>query len=451
MNLSALKPALLWLLLLWQTVPPPASPSGQFRYQRAVNLLAGPSGSAQTPQACAVLDADVFAHAAPALKDLRLYSGAKELPYATTLSEPLQQDSQDARILNLRAQPTRGSGHILFDLQMPGRPYTGLTLDLAAHDYIARAIVSGSQSASAASATQLGAFTLFDLTSQRLSHSTDIPLAESTFPYLHLDLAVTPAPGGASTAASLELPAIVKGATVPPSREAQSLYTTTQRVTTLSRQGQASLAKFRVRARVPVERIFFTLDSGYKGSFNRLVKIEAQGMADAAPGSPGTAAFSPEDATGSILRVHKSEAGRELSAENLSIPVAIGSNMQQPAMVEVMVENGTEPPLPIAAVELQMRQRRICFDAAAANRPLTLFYGDPSLDAPAYDDAKLSQAAPNPRLAQLGPESENSDAVSAPPQARAAQHRPIMRWIALLGVVCIFALLVIRRGHQRRL
>jgi hypothetical protein len=408
-----------------------------------VKFDSGSERPAESTQACAVLDADVLAHAAASLKDLRLYSGATEIPYATTLSEPMQQESEDASILSLRSQ----SGHILFDLEMPHRPYTGLTLDLAAHDYIARAVVSGRGDTSGGKQTQLGTFTLFDLSSQSLSHSTDIPLSESTFPYLHIDLELRPAPGSGSAPASLGIAAIVKGATVPPSREAQSLYTGTQRMTSLVQDGQSSVAAFKVPARVPVERIAFSLRAGYSGSFSREVGIEARGMADAGTGD--AAAFRTEDVTGSILRVHKSEDGRELSAESLSIPVAIGSNMQQPATVKVMVENGAKPPLPIASVELQMRQRRICFDIRNAIAPLILYYGDPALDAPAYSDAALSRAAANPLVAHLGAETVNRDVVSALPERRATQHRPVLRWIALLGCVCIFALLVIRSAKKR--
>ncbi len=443
MILSPLKPALLWLLLLWQTAPQPVNPSIRFRYQREVRFAPAPGRTAEAAQVCAVLDADVFAHAAPSLRDLRLYSGDTEIPYATTLSEPLQQESEDARIVNLR----QSSGHLLFDLEMPRRPYTGLVLDLAAHDYIARAAVSGSAAASGGKVTQLGTFTLFDLASQHLSRSTDIPLSESTFPYLHIDLTLNPAPGNPSSSASLNAASTVKAATVPPSREAQSLYTTTQRSTSLLQEGQASVATFQIEARVPVERIAFALPPGYKGSFSRAVNIEARGIPGAA--SQDQAAFGPEDVTGSIFRVHKFESGHELAAESLGIPVAIGSNMQQPAVVRVIVENGPGPPVPITTVALQMRQRRICFDAAAANGPLTVYYGDPSLDAPAYHDAKLLQASATPRMAQLDAERVNVDVASASPARRSARPRPVMRWVALLGVVCIFALLVIRSTRKR--
>ena len=440
MNLPSLKPALLGLLL-WQSAPHPTDPASHFRYRRSLTLSQSPSSAAQ---ACAVLDANVFAHAAASLKDVRLFSGSTEIPYATTLSEPLQQEAEDARILNLHSQ----GGHILFDLEMPHRPYTGLVLDLAAQDYIAKVVVSGTSKPGSTNSTKLGTFTLFDLTSEHLSHDITVPLSESTFPYLHLDLALTPSSSSKTTTPSLNLPTVVKAVSVPPSREAQSIYTTTQRATSLAQKGETTVAFFKVDTHVPVERIVFQLPASYKGNFSRTVKIEARRV----PGDSSENLAAPsgvEDATGSILRVHKSEAGNNLSAESLSIPVSLGSNMQRPAQVNITVENGQDAPIPLS-VELQMRQRRICFDTRSANAPLTLYYGDPSLDAPAYTDATLDQAAANPRTAQLEAEIQNPGFIPASTAPKSAIHRPVLRWIALLGCICIFALLVIRRTHHKR-
>jgi hypothetical protein len=124
------KSAIFLTLLLWQaaTTPEPADPH-YFRYQRTITLPTGPG------QSCAVLDPALFPHAAPSLKDLRLYQDNREIPYAITLSEPQQPDSDTATIRNLGL---RGR-NIVFDLEMPNRPYTELTLDLPERDFIATA------------------------------------------------------------------------------------------------------------------------------------------------------------------------------------------------------------------------------------------------------------------------------------------------------------------------
>jgi hypothetical protein len=118
------KPALLLALLLWQATPgsAPVTANPQYlRYQRAVTV-AGDSG-----QSCAVVDPQIFPRAAASLKDLRLYQDGREVPYAITLSEPQQPDSDTARVRNLGL---RGR-NVVFDLEMPNRPYTEITLDLA--------------------------------------------------------------------------------------------------------------------------------------------------------------------------------------------------------------------------------------------------------------------------------------------------------------------------------
>jgi len=473
MNLVRVKTLLLWLFG-WQMAARPVAAPIHFLFSRSVRV----EGSAQagsgrfgSGQACAVLDGRVFSHAAPSLRDLRLFGGpprgASEIPYAVTVSEPQQQESENARILNLGLR----SSHIVFDLEMPRRPYTGVVLDLAARDFIATAVVSGSDGAGGRG-TALGRFTLFDLTSQHLARSTSIPLAESRFRYLHVDLALTPAAGGVSSADSLRDPGVVRSASVPPSREAQTVYVTSASANALAgdaptrmladqpiedRTGRTdelkgelketagqTVATFRVPLRVPVERIAFVLKPGSKGEFSRSVAISAQGER-----SGGGAALADEEVAGKIFRVHRSEGGEELAAEALSIPVAIGSNMQQPAVVRVAVENGQDAPLPIAAVELQMRRRSICFDAGAAALPVTLYYGDPAIEAPVYEYASRFRAEAEPRAAELGPEGLNPEFRPRPESQTLTERHPDVLWVAFLGAVCVLAMVAIRAAKRK--
>ena len=457
LHLSAAKPVLAALLLFFQAAPHPEASPQHFRYERTIRLPS--SVTPLTGETCAVIDASVFTHASPSLKDLRIYAGnteagRPEVPYAITLSEPLQQDTDDARILNLGTR----AGHIVFDLEMPHRPYTAVALDLDAHDFIATAEVSGSQQLAApnpTSPTSLGSFTLFDLASQHLSHSTSLPLSESGFPYLHIDLSLAPAPGTSATAASLNCPEIVRSASVPPSREAQTLYTTLQQTSTLVQRGHETVATFQVPARVPIERIAFTLAAGYKGSFSRPVRVEAHVLPNQK--SDPTVDSTPEDdtppstetSTGTILSVHKLEAGREIAQENLTIPTAIGANMQHFAELQVAIENGDDAPLPIAAIQLQMRQRRICFDAASAtNPPLQLFYGDSALEAPVYDYAKLFRPSATPIIATLASEESNPTYTPRTDKRPFTERHPELLWIVLLAVICILALTAFRSAKK---
>jgi hypothetical protein len=464
-----LKSALLSALLLWQLPDRASAPDSadHLRYQRTIALPSAREGQGGG-QACATLDAQVFAHAAASLKDLRLFNGAAEFPYATTLSEPLQQENEDARILN----PGLRDRRMVFDLAMPRHPYTDVLLNLQGKDFLATATVAGESAPNAHDRTELGSFTLFDLSSQRLSRNTNIPLPESSFPYLHVELAIAPAPG---TPGVPVVPGMLLGATVPPSREAQTVYTTAQQSSGFTQRGRRTVATFALPVHVPIERISFVLAPGYKGNFSRSVRIDAQAQpappreAAADPGAGGNAeAAQSETATATILRVHTTETTQAtqtsgpveipVEEEELSVPVAIGSNMQRPAKLEVAVDNGDDPPLPLAAVRLEMRQRRICFDPAAVTQRLTLDYGDAygdadsggdaALQAPVYDYAKLFRPAAAPVSARLEPEHLNPGFRPPIDSRPFTERHPELLWVVLLGVLIILATVALRSARS---
>jgi Protein of unknown function (DUF3999) len=416
--------ALFLALFLWQAVQssePVAADPQYLRYQRTITLSSGAG------QSCAVIDPQVFPHAAPSLKDLRLYQGGQEVPYAITLSESQQPDSDTAQIRNLGL---RGR-NIVFDVEMPSRPYTEIALDLAGHDFLATATVSGTRDPNYSNQTSLGEFTLFDLTSQHLSRNTTIHLQETSLPYLHIELAISPATGNRTFTAK---PEMVQAVTVPPSREAQSLYTTAGTMTAITQRGRQSIATFALPQRIPVERISFDLAPAYKANFSRDVRITDR---------PDGANSASESLAGTILRVHLTQAGREVRQQQLSVPAILGANMQGAAAVEVAVDNGDDTPLPINAIRLEMRQRQICFDVSDA-RPMLLYYGDAALAAPQYDYARLFAPAETTHIAHLGPEQSNPVYRDRPDQRPLTDRHPHLLWIVLLIVVCILAVVAIR-------
>jgi Protein of unknown function (DUF3999) len=422
------KSAVLLAILLWQATPgtEPATASPEyFRYQRTIPT------PASAGQSCAVIDPQIFPHAAPSLKDLRLYQNGHEVPFAITLSEPQQPDSDTARVLNL------GLRHrdIVFDLEMPNRPYTEITLNLAGHDFLATATVSGTRDPNYSNQTSLGEFTLFDLTSQHLSRSTTIHLQETSLPYLHIELAISPATGNKTLNVT---PEMVVGVTVPPSREAQSLYTTAATATTVAPRGRQSVATFSLAERIPVERVSFDLAPAYKSNFSRDIRITDRPAGSSNSGN--------EELAGTIFRVHLTQAGREIREEQFSVPATLGSNMQSAAIVEVAVDNGDDTPLPINAIRLEMRQRKICFDTSAA-QPLTLFYGDSALAAPQYDYARLFTLSAGMHPAQPGPEQPNPTFRARPDTRPLTERHPHLLWIALLIVLCILAIVAIRSSR----
>lgn len=413
------------LFLLWQA---PAVGRQYFLYQRSVV-------PASAGLNCAVLDAETFAHASASLKDVRIFpqtTEAHEVPYVIALSESAQLDSESARILN---RGVKGRS-LSFDLAMPHRPYTEVVLDLDGTDYIAAATVTGGDTPGTQGGTRLGEFTLFDLSSQHLSRSTTLPLQESSFPYLHIELKITPAPG----ARSLQiLPEMVRGASVPPSREAQTIFELATETRVITQRRRQTVASFHLPQRVPVEQVTFELSPTYKGNFSRDVTIS-----DHATGTP---ASSGETISGTIFRVHLSPGGREIRQQRLSLPATLGSNLQSAAEVEVAIENGDDQPLPITAVRLEMRQRRLCF-AAPSTDPLTVFYGDPALGPPHYDFSRTVSITNQVPLARLGPEQKNPAYTSRPDTRAATERHPELIWVAFIAVICILGMIALRSSRH---
>ena len=451
-----MKAATLLLLLVWQSAArdePPVATPGHLQYQRAISV---PPGAGQ---ACAVLDAQIFPHAAPSLKDLRIFpsqaptsqgNSAREVPYAITLSEMVTEETQPARVLNLGTSKGMGS-NIVFDLEMPDRPYTEVSLDLAGRDFLATATVSGMNSLGGGKSTALGVFTLFDLSSQHLSHDTTLPLQESTFRYLHVVLSVSAAPGTSAAGATRFAPAMVEGAQVPPSREAQTVYTTVATVSVPTIGALAAPRKTRfdlpLPLRVPVERVSFDLPHSYAANFSRDVKISAS--PDSTPPAVPGASLPIETFSGTISRVHSTQAGRKIDEQELSLPATLGSNLQNSAHVWIEVENGDDQPLPIATVRLEMRQRKVCFDLPAAADGLTLYYGDPALLAPVYDYDRLFVPSEKPLAAELGPEQSNPSFHAPPAEIRPFTERhPEVLWIALIAVICVLGAVALKSSRN---
>ena len=146
-----------------------------FRYERP--LLSTSSNSGQT---CLALDPSVFARTAPNLADLRLFREGTEVPYAIHLTAPAKVAEGSTPLLNLGVRDEK----TVFDAAMPSGTYSDLQLDLNGENFIAIVTISGSREPGAA-ATQLGTFTIFDFTREKLGRSTVLHLPDSDFGYLH--------------------------------------------------------------------------------------------------------------------------------------------------------------------------------------------------------------------------------------------------------------------------
>jgi hypothetical protein len=432
--------------LLWQAgdfsalggTPVTIAEPRHLKYERSLILPQGASGGA-----CAVLDGNVYAHSASWREgDWRIFRADRtetqvEIPFAVSYSEAQPTDAVNATVQNLRMN----GGEITFDLAMPQRTYTIVELQLAAQNFIASAEVSGSDGRGGA-AKSLGSFALFDLTQEHLARSTSLNLQESRFARLHIRLRVHSVDGSAFPQLS---EALVHGATVPASREAQTLYTVVAITSRIHEQGALTVAQMDVPAHVPIERANFVLDPAYKSDFLRDVVIRAHSASQ-------DLSLPQEEIDGQIWRVIRepgSSGNPATHAAKLSVPGVFASSLREPATVRVEVKNGREVPLPLLAVQLEMRQRTICFEAAAGSS-YTLRYGDDNLQAPVYDFSGLKKMPDKPIVAVLGTEELNPDYVVRSNRKTYEERNPELYWIALSAAIAVLGAFFSRHTKRQR-
>jgi hypothetical protein len=419
--------------LLWQSGPSQtaatAAVSAQMRYARTLTLPAGAAG-----EACAVLDAEALAHAASRSgDDLRVFRntpGATKMETPFTLGESEVQPDEVAMALASHVEAREGL--LSFDLTMPQRPYTTVDLHLAAKDYVGIATVEGVPGGGG-ERKPMGSFAIFDSSAQGLGGSTVLPLQESSYPMLHVELRMWKPNKAMLTGMSA---ATILGASVPPSREAQTIYTVVAQTGQLAQVGQRTVATLHVPAHVPVERISFILDKSFDKSFLRPVTITARpdGMTEAAR---------VETVSGKISTVHLPlyvDAAPEAAIfRSLTVDAVLAASLRTGATIEIAVDNGSDAPLPIRAVQLEMRQRTVCFQAEQGST-YTLRYGDVALRAPVYiasaiASARVDPVEAKPVAAMLGPEVVNAGYRAQNDERTYGDRHPELWWIVLIAVV----------------
>jgi hypothetical protein len=149
---------------------------------------------------------------------------------------------------------------------------------------------------------------------------------------------------------------------------------------------------------------------------------------------------------GEISRVRMTAAGKEIREESLAVPAILGSNARTPMTLRIAVENGDDKPLAIRAVKLEMRERKLCFDAPA--QPVTMFYGDDQLVAPVYDYSRLFQPDEPSGLAKLAAEQPNPIYMARADQRSLTDRHPELLWVALLAVVFVLGLVALRSAKR---
>jgi len=395
-----------------------------FRYQRPVENLPANAG-----QACLVLDGVIFAHAAPALADIRLYRDGAETPYVIQVAAPVQASQRDLSPLD---KGLRG-GQTVFDAELPDGHYSDLELDVVAHDFIATVQVSGSQAQSGSAETKLGSYTIFDLSKQRLGRSTILHLPESDFKYLHFRIAGPLVPENITGLSVVRLPA------------SQPHYIDVAETAQVTQKGHTSVFTFTVPAHVPVDRVVFA-PGAQPALFSRDVTIQVDPVQTApaadAPRFPQTVTGS-----GNLLRVHSVQNGHRIDEEHLAIDAPL-AQFDTPAKWTITIDNGDDAPLKVDSVRLQMLERDLCFESSGA-ASTTLYFGDAALAAPRYDYATLFAQQPGAAKATAGPEQANAAFEPRPDQRPFTEKHPALLWVALVVVIALLGFIALGSASKK--
>ncbi len=397
-----------------------------FHYQRPLPIPPARSG-----QSCVSIPAEIFAHAAPSLADLRLYANTAETPYvlriapSATIAPELQTSMSP---LNLGQQ----HGQSTFDAELPKTNYSDVQLNITAQNFIATATVSGSQTPSGGASTKLGSFTVFDLSSQKLGRSTILHLPESNFSYLHFQIS------------SPIKPENIAGLTINHLTEVKPQFTSIAESTRSVAKNRASIFEFTLPANVPIDRVLF-IPGPQPINFSRGVDIDIAPAIQPSNHDDG-AGSADHLSSGNILRIHTTQNGHQIDEEHLAIDL-VGTPSAATALVTVTIHNGDDQPLNLQSVQLQMRQRSLCFEATPGSS-YTLDYGDPALAAPQYDYASLFTPQADAIQPSAGQETSNPQYSSRSDTRPFTERYPALLWGALIAVVALLGAIAFRSGNS---
>ncbi len=375
-----------------------------FKYERQIGT-ASASG-----QHYAVVDETVWQHALPNLDDLRLYASGKEIPFAQrTMWGSKETEQRTVRVL----QPGSLAGKTQFLLDMVGISEDDrITLGLNIKNYVARARVEGQDDPHGRQWVDLGTTTLFDLSEERLGRNSTLQIPVSTYKYLRV------------TVDGPVKPSDLTGATAGIERAQEAVWRDLGTAPKITQEGKDTVLTFSIPENIPVERVALTFDP-MQGNFQRTVEMQSE---------KGT-----QVATGEIARIHMLRDGGKIDVERNTI--SLGETSQ--GNLRAVIHNGDDAPLKITGARLQQYERRIYFDCDAG-ASLKLDYGDPKLEAPVYDYAKLFQPDAHAEKIELGAEEANSEYSGRPDDRPWSERHPAVLWAAILASVGILGGIALR-------
>jgi hypothetical protein len=361
-------------------------------------------------QNCVVVDQDVWKFARPDLADLRLYDGQSQHPYALiTQSGGGSSQESVAKILNLG----KFGDQTEFDLEVGGlNEYGRVRLQIDARNFINTTQVEGRKTPNDRSGTRLASSTLYDFTNEGLGSNSILKFPASSFPYLHVRLAPGLAPGQ------------IKGAYISNVSETKAAWSLSGNCSAVAGAPRQTIFECSIADGMPVERISFELPPSAV-NFNRTVTVSDEKGNDLERGA--------------ISRVRMYRGGQTV----ISAQLALGLYSRTAKQIRVTVENGDDPPLPIARVHPMSFERRLYFDPAG-KPALQLYYGDPKLEAPSYDYVKFFRQSPDAATAQLSAANANAQFTGRPDDRPWSERHNSVLWLAMLVAVALLGGLALR-------
>ncbi|MCU1286771.1 MAG: hypothetical protein JWO13_3121 [Acidobacteriales bacterium] len=374
-------------------------PAGLVAYfQRVRNVtVSGPD-----KQNYAVLDEAIFEHARADLGDLRLFAGEKEIPYSLAVrSGSTRAEHSSVPILNKGL--VRGNTQFVVDVGIP--EYDNIRLDVRKRDYLAQVKVEGENEVDAKAWSDLGSFTIFDFSKEKLGNNSTIRLTTTArFRYLRL------------TITGPLVPNDISGTTVANLQEDKARYVRLSEVPSVSAGSKKTILTWNASDKVPLDRVHFDVDPS-ELNFRRNVSVFCENRLIM---------------TDDLNRIRLVRKERKVESENLNVELA-GLRCKD---YRLEIENGDDPQLRINRVFPEMLEHRIYFNPAGA-KDLKLYYGDEKRTAPVYDYAKLFEVPADSEVAQaqLQPDSANASFTGRPDDRPFTERHPAILWAAMIVAI----------------
>jgi len=399
---------------LWAQAPGRPEWLSAWQYFKEVQA---PQAPQQTGLADFVLDREMLNASRNHAADVRLYAGAREIPYVLRLRRQVDTSTPfTAREFNRGTEG--GVAQASYDLGERPQQHNEVEIETAGDNFRRMAEVQGSADGVEWSTLASGAivfrFTAHGRTVEQ--KSVDYPVSR----YRYLRIRVERDSQVDRAAPELKELRIFRAARVMGETVAFQGSIESRDVDRVNGR-PASIWRVDFGARIPVERLALTVGPGL---YSRPFELDANDD----PASPTPLA------SGTLDR-NEDQPDKQPVIE---FPEHFARR------VKLMVTDDRNPPLPISGVEALGAAREVVFEArSAAAGPIRVYYGNPRALAPRYDlAARLpAQLTPPPSRLTLGPERENP--IYHPEPLPFSERAPWVVYVVLAGASVVLAAILL--------